>query len=78
MLNQVTKMSERIKVLGTFALLGFVAGIAANLLYHTAWPWLLKAFPTILQVEWMVSGLVGALLTIIMLVLWVYLSRSQE
>ena len=71
-------MSERIKVLGTFALLGFVAGIAANLLYHMAWPWLLNAFPTILHAEWMVSGIAGALLTIIMLVLWVYLSGSQE
>ncbi|UCF58526.1 MAG: hypothetical protein JSV15_05510 [Candidatus Bathyarchaeota archaeon] len=71
-------MSERIKVLGTFALLGFFAGIAANLLYHTAWPWLLRTFPTILQVEWVVSGLAGALLTLVMLVLWVYLSGSRQ
>jgi hypothetical protein len=78
MLNQVTKMSERIKVLGTFALLGFFAGIAANFLYHIAWPWLLQIFPTILHAEWMVSGLAGAMLTIVMVVLWVYLSGSQE
>ena len=78
MLNQVNKMSERIKVLGTFALLGFIAGIAANFLYHMVWPWLLQVFPTILHAEWMVSGLAGAMLTLVMLILWVYLSGSQD
>lgn len=78
MLTQVTRMSERIKVLGTFAVLGFIAGIAANLLYHTVWPWLLAVFPEIFHVEWVVSGIAGALLTIIMLVLWVYLSGSRQ
>ena len=78
MVNHVTEMSERTKVLGTFALLGFFAGIVANLLYHIVWPWLIQVFPTILQAEWMISGLAGSVLTLVMLVLWVYLSGSQE
>ena len=33
---------ERMKILGLFALLGFVAGVAANLAYHKVFPALLK------------------------------------
>lgn len=68
-------MSGRIKILASFALLGFIAGVAANFTYHTVWPWLLAFFPTILQIEWVLSGIAGAALTLIMLVLWAYLSR---
>ena len=78
MISHVTEMSERIKVLGTFVLLGFFAGIVANLLYHIVWPWLLQVFPAILNAEWMISGLAGAMLTLVMLILWVYLSGSQD
>lgn len=68
-------MSGRIKILASFALLGFIAGVAANFAYHTVWPLLLSFFPTILQVEWVVSGIAGATLTLIMLILWAYLSK---
>ena len=68
----------RIKILGLFALLGFVAGIVANFAYHEVFPILLKIVPEILRSEWILSGLAGSLLTIIMLVLWAYLSRPSK
>ncbi len=68
-------MSERMKILVSFALLGFVAGITANIAYHTVWPLLLSFFPEILQMEWVLSGIAGATLTLIMLILWAYLSK---
>jgi len=67
-------MNERIKILGVFAVLGFIGGVLANILYHTLWPWLLEVFPTILTAEWVLSGIAGALITTFFVVIWVYLS----
>lgn len=66
-------MSERIKILGLFALLGFVAGVAANFAYYRVFPLLLAIFPGILLAEWVLSGIAGAFLTVLMVVLWAYL-----
>lgn len=71
-------MSDRLKILGIFALLGFVGGVLANVIYHTLWPWLLAVLPSILNLEWVVSGFAGALITTCMVVVWVYLSRSSD
>ncbi len=71
-------MSERIKILGIFAILGFVAGILANFAYHTVLPTILAIFPEMLQAEWMLSGIAGAILTMLVLVLWAYLSGSRK
>jgi len=71
-------MSERMKVLLTFALLGFLAGILANLAYHTVIPAIIAAFPTLLQAEWVLSGFAGAFLTIVVVVIWAYFTRSKH
>jgi len=71
-------MSERLKVLLTFALLGFLAGILANLAYHTIIPAFIAAFPTLLQAEWVLSGFAGAFLTIVVVVIWAYFTRSRR
>ena len=71
-------MGDRLKILGIFALLGFMGGISANVLYHTVWPWLLTVFPSILTAEWVMSGIAGALITTCLVVIWVYLSRPSE
>lgn len=69
-------MSDRLKILGMFAVLGFIGGVSANILYHTLWPWFLEVFPTIFHAEWVLSGIAGALITSFMVVIWVYLSGS--
>lgn len=71
-------MSDRLKILGMFAVLGFIGGVSANILYHTLWPWLLEVFPTIFNAEWVLSGIAGALITSFMVVIWVYLSGPTE
>ena len=68
----------RTKMIGLFALLGFIAGVVANLAYHKVFPLLLKIVPEILRAEWVLSGLAGSLLTKIMLVLWAYLSKPSK
>ena len=72
-------MGERMKILGAFALLGFIGGMAANLGFHTVWPWLVSSFPMIFaSAEWIISGIAGALITTFFVVIWVYLSRPTE
>ncbi len=71
-------MGDRLKILGIFAMLGFIGGVSANIIYHTIWPWLLATFPTILTAEWVLSGIAGALITTCLVVIWVYLSRPTE
>ena len=74
----VTSMSDRLKILGMFALLGFIGGVLANILYHTLWSWFLAVFPSILTAELVLSGFAGALITTCMVVVWVYLGGSSD
>ena len=71
-------MNGRLKILATFALLGFIGGVLANILYHTLWPWFLAVFPSILSAEVVLSGIAGALITSCLVVIWVYLSGSTD
>ncbi len=71
-------MNDRLKILGTFAVLGFLGGVLANVGFHTVWPWLVANFPLLFTSEWVISGIAGALITTCFVVIWVYLSRSSE
>ena len=71
-------MNDRLKIFGMFAVLGFVGGVLANIVYRTVWPWLLAVFPSILTAEWVLSGIAGALITTCLVVIWVYLSGPKE
>ena len=71
-------MNGRLKILGIFAVLGFVGGVLANVLYHTLWPWLLAVFPAIFTAEWIMSGIAGALITSCLIIIWVYLSGPTD
>jgi hypothetical protein len=76
--SKVKRLNDRIKILGIFAMLGFVGGVLANIGFHTVWPWLVANFPLIFSAEWVISGMAGALITTFFVVIWVYLSRSSE
>lgn len=78
MYGKVTTMSERIKVMGIFAILGFLAGVIANYTYHYVLPVILAIFPEILSVEWVLSGFAGAILTILVMLVWAYASKPSE
>lgn len=71
-------MSERIKILGMFAILGFIAGVIANFAYHYVLPAIFAIFPEILSVEWILSGFAGAILTIFIMLVWTYASKPSE
>lgn len=71
-------MSERMRMVGIFAILGFVAGVVANFTYHYVLPVIVAIFPQIFSAEWVLSGLAGAILTICIMFAWAYASKSPE
>jgi chromate transport protein ChrA len=70
-------MSRRSKILVLIALLGFIAGIIADLTAEYVFPKLLEIFPEILKVRFILSGLVGAVLAIILTVIWAYATSKE-
>jgi hypothetical protein len=71
-------MSERIKMLGTFAILGFFAGVIANFTRIYVVPWLSNMVLPVIGLDWFFSGFAGAALTILLVTAWAYLSGSPE
>lgn len=70
-------MSERLKILGIFAVLGFFAGILANVAYDVVVPAILAALPNI-SGKWVVSGFTGMILTLLVLAVWAYFSQKPR
>jgi hypothetical protein len=71
-------MTERLKVFLLVALFGFLAGIIAQLAADYAIPWLMTVVPALVQMRFLVSGLAGACLTLLMISVWAYITGPQE
>jgi hypothetical protein len=71
-------MSERLKVFVMVALLGFAAGIIAQLSADYVIPWLIAVVPQLVQVRFLISGFAGACLTLALISVWAYISGPQE
>ncbi|MCW3977991.1 MAG: hypothetical protein NWE77_08670 [Candidatus Bathyarchaeota archaeon] len=71
-------MSDRIKMLTTFAILGFFAGMIANFSYKYVLPWLSQIVLPVLGLDWIFSGFAGAALTLLLMTAWAYLSGPSE
>lgn len=57
-------MNQRGRILGSFALFGFLAGVLVYFAYNWALPALVAVFPQILEAKWLLWGFVGALLSV--------------
>jgi len=71
-------MGERVKMIGTFALLGFFAGMVANATWKYAIPWLSTVVFPSLGVEWIFSGIAGAFITLGLVTAWAYISGPGD
>jgi hypothetical protein len=79
MLNtKVNQMGERVKVFGIVALLGFMAGVIAQLTADYIIPWLMVVIPALVQVRFLVSGVAGAALTLVLVSAWAYLKGNRD
>jgi hypothetical protein len=71
-------MGDRIKVFGIIALLGFMAGVIAQLTADYIIPWLMTVLPALINVKWVVSGFAGATLTLVLVGVWAYVTGNKN
>jgi hypothetical protein len=71
-------MNDRFKIFAFVALLGFFAGIIAQLTADYAIPWLMEVLPALVQIRFLVSGFAGACLTLVLVSIWAYVTGTQE
>jgi len=71
-------MGDRVRVFGLVALLGFMAGVIAQLTADYVIPWLMVVLPALINIKWIVSGVAGAALTLALVSVWAYVSRNRD
>jgi hypothetical protein len=71
-------MGDRLKVFGIIALLGFLAGVIAQLTADYVIPWLMVVLPALVQVRFVVSGVAGAALTLVLVSIWAYATGNKD
>ncbi len=72
-------MNSRLKIFGLIALLGFVAGIIAQVTASVLIPWLIAIAPSLAgATTYLISGFAGACLTVAIVGAWGYLSGRKE
>jgi len=52
---------------------GFILGAVANLMYFQFIPLLMEFFPRLFSAEWLLWGLIGALLAVVCCLIYAYL-----
>lgn len=71
-------MGERLKIFVFVAILGFFAGMIADLTATYAIPALASILPAFFSSRYLLSGFAGALLTLALVSVWAYVTGSSE
>jgi chromate transport protein ChrA len=71
-------MGDRLRIFGLVALLGFMAGVIAQVTADYIIPWLMVVLPALINVKWIVSGLAGAALTLVLVSVWAYMTGNRD
>ena len=72
-------MNSRFKIFGLIALLGFVAGVIAQLTAVYVIPWIAEVLPSLASLtSFMVAGFAGAILTVAIVGAWAYMSGNKD
>jgi hypothetical protein len=71
-------MGDRLKVFGIVAVLGFMAGVIAQLTAEYIIPWLMVVLPALINIKWIVSGFAGAALTLVLVGVWAYMTGNRD
>ena len=72
-------MNSRLKIFGLIALLGFVAGIIAQVAATFVIPWMIQVLPLLGgATTYMISGIAGAVLTVALVGAWAYMTSKKE
>ena len=72
-------MSSRFKIFGLIALIGFFAGVIAQVTATYFIPWLVSILPLLGGLtSFMISGFAGAVLTVAIVSVWAYMTGRKE
>jgi hypothetical protein len=72
-------MTSRVKVFAIIALLGFVAGVIAQVTMTYFVPWIVSVLPLLGNLtSFMVSGVAGAVLTVAIVSVWAYMTGNKD
>ena len=71
-------MGDRLKVFAVVALLGFLAGVIAQLTAEYIIPWLWAVLPGLINIKWVVAGVAGASITVVLVSVWAYFAASKD
>jgi hypothetical protein len=72
-------MTSRLKIFGIIALLGFLAGVIAQITATVAIPWLIAVLPLLGgATTYIISGFAGACLTVALVSVWAYMTGKKE
>lgn len=72
-------MTSRLKIFGVIALLGFVAGIVAQLCAVFVIPWFVEVLPLLGSAStYLISGFAGACLTVALVSVWAYMTGKKD
>ncbi len=72
-------MNSRLKIFGIIALLGFLAGIIAQVTAVVVIPWLLAVLPLLGgATSFIISGFAGACITVVLVGAWAYMTGKKE
>ncbi len=66
----------RTGILVAIAVIGYFLGVAAYYLFKNLEPWIMSVLPNLIQAEWLISGLVGAIFSVILVIIWSYSTKS--
>ncbi len=71
-------MGDRLRIFGLVALLGFMAGVIAQVTADYIIPWLMIVLPALINIKWIVSGFAGAALTLVLVSIWAYMTGNRD
>jgi hypothetical protein len=72
-------MNSRLRVFGIIAVLGFIAGVIAQVTAVYIIPWLLAVLPLLGgATSFIISGLAGACLTVVLVSIWAYMTQKRD
>jgi hypothetical protein len=72
-------MNSRLKVFGVIAILGFIAGVIAQLTASIIIPWLVTVLPLLGGItNYLIAGFAGACLTVVLVSAWAYMTGKKD
>ncbi len=72
-------MSSRLKIFGVIAIVGFLAGVIAQVAALYFIPWFMSVLPLLGgATSFLISGFAGAVLTVAIVSVWAYMTGKKD